>query len=80
MPRYLVKQLGLQESIKKIPYHIQLLIASEITMSIYAFKQIGAKLKLPFISPESSQIMEGALLWAFYDLYVGPKGVQDGKY
>ena len=49
-------------------------------MSIYAFKQIGAKLKLPFISPESSQIMEGALLWAFYDLYVGPKGVRAGEY
>ena len=43
MPRYLVKQLGLEKSIEKIPYHIQLLIASEITMSIYAFKHIGAK-------------------------------------
>ena len=70
MPRYLIKQLGLQESIKKIPYNYQLLIASEITMSIYAFKQIGAKLKLPFIIVERSQITEGALLWAFYDLYV----------
>ena len=49
-------------------------------MSIYAFRQIGAKLKLPFISAESSQIMEGALLWAFYDLYVGTAGMEAGQY
>ena len=66
MPRLLVERLGLKPYVDKIPFHEQLLIATEVTMSVYVFRHF-IRMKLPFLSVENSQVMEGALLWTMYN-------------
>lgn len=71
MPRLLVEKFGLQQYANKVPFHNQLLIAAELTMSVYVFRQF-VRVKLPFLSQENSQVMEGALLWTMFDSAVKP--------